>query len=89
MKSLSLILKIDLRYALKNRVTRRQDINKITSWNQIEEPVKYIRVKSPLWSSRSSANLTLQPFLFMSNFDWGEIASLMAHYLRLAYLSAL
>ena len=55
MKWLSLILKVDLRYALKNRVTRRQDINKITSWNQIEEHVKYISVKSPLWFSRSSA----------------------------------
>ena len=55
MKWLSLILKIDLRYALKNRVTRRQDINKITSGNQMEENVKYISVKSPLWFSRSSA----------------------------------
>ena len=43
---MSLILKIDLRNALENRVTRRQDINKITSWNQIEEHVKYISVKS-------------------------------------------
>ena len=53
---MSLILKIDLRNALENRVTRRQDINKITSWNQIEEHVKYISVKSPWWSSQSSAN---------------------------------